>query len=71
MSETSSVSHIEDLERMEHLSTGPEQNTQEAHGPERPPGDSLPPAGQPEALQNGAQHPEDDHPQVEETESLR
>ncbi|XP_048645495.1 pyridoxal-dependent decarboxylase domain-containing protein 1 isoform X8 [Marmota marmota marmota] len=65
VSETSSVSHIEDLERMEHLSTGPEQNTQEmAHGPEQPPGDSVPPASHPEALQNRAQHPEDNHPQM-------
>ncbi|KAM5130568.1 pyridoxal-dependent decarboxylase domain-containing protein 1 isoform 9-T9 [Callospermophilus lateralis] len=65
VSETSSVSHIEDLERMEHLSTGPEQNTQEmAHGPEQPPGDSVPPASHPEALQNRAHHPEDDHPQM-------
>ncbi|XP_047390252.1 pyridoxal-dependent decarboxylase domain-containing protein 1 isoform X3 [Sciurus carolinensis] len=63
VSETSSVSHIEDLEKMEHLSSGPAQNAQETHGPERPPGDSVQPTGQPEALQDGAQRPEDDHPQ--------
>ncbi|XP_047390251.1 pyridoxal-dependent decarboxylase domain-containing protein 1 isoform X2 [Sciurus carolinensis] len=64
VSETSSVSHIEDLEKMEHLSSGPAQNAQETHGPERPPGDSVQPTGQPEALQDGAQRPEDDHPQM-------
>ncbi|EHB15170.1 Pyridoxal-dependent decarboxylase domain-containing protein 1 [Heterocephalus glaber] len=71
MSETSSVSHIEDLEKVEDMSYGPEQSTLEARSPEQPPGAPAPQASQTEALQNRAQHPEDDHPQVEELESLR
>lgn len=72
LSETSSVSHTEDLEKMEHLSAGPEQDAPEANSPERPPGAPTPQeAEQAGALQNGAQRPEDDRPQVEEPESLR
>ncbi|KAM6156153.1 pyridoxal-dependent decarboxylase domain-containing protein 1 [Rhynchocyon petersi] len=63
MSETSSVSHIEDLEKMDQLSNGPEQDTPEVPSPQA--------ANQPEALQEKAQHPKDDCPQVEELESLR
>lgn len=74
LSETSSsVSHIEDLEKMEHLSGGPEQEALEANSPEQHPGAPTPQeAEQTGAFQNTA-HPqvEDDHPQVEEPESLR
>ncbi|ELW67676.1 Pyridoxal-dependent decarboxylase domain-containing protein 1 [Tupaia chinensis] len=71
LSETSSVSHVEDLEKVEHLSSGPEQSTLEASSPEPHPGaPSSQKAAQPEALQR-AQCPEDDRPQVEEPESLR
>ena len=70
MSETSSVSHIEDLEKMEHLSGG--QDASEANSPERHPGAPTPPeAEQTGALQDRAQRLEDDRPQVEEPESLR
>ncbi|KAK2494750.1 hypothetical protein MC885_001985, partial [Smutsia gigantea] len=70
-SETSSVSHIEDLEKIEHLSSGLEQNALEADSPERHLG--VPPAQETEQmdLQNRAQRPGDDHTQVEELESLR
>ncbi|KAG8513481.1 Pyridoxal-dependent decarboxylase domain-containing protein 1 [Galemys pyrenaicus] len=71
LSETSSVSHVEDLEK-EHLSVGPEQAALEANGPEPHPEAPTPQeAEQTGALPNRAQHPEDDHPQVEELESLR
>lgn len=73
LSETSSVSHIEDLEKMEHLSGGPEQEALEANSPEQHPGAPTPQeAEQTGAFQNTA-HPQvdDDHPQVEEPESLR
>ncbi|XP_033614630.1 pyridoxal-dependent decarboxylase domain-containing protein 1 [Fukomys damarensis] len=71
MSETSSVSHIEDLEKVEDMSSGPEQSTLEAHSPEQPPGAPAPQAGQTGALQNSAQRLEDECPQVQEPESLR
>lgn len=71
MSETSSVSHIEDLEKVEQLSSGLEHSNLEAHCPEQAPRASAPTATQTEALQNKAQHPEDDHPQVEGLERLR
>lgn len=70
LSETSSVSHIEDLEKVEDMSSGPEQSTLEAHSPEQPPGAPAPQASQTETLQNRTQRP-DDHPQVEEPGSLR
>ncbi|TEA31953.1 hypothetical protein DBR06_SOUSAS8310209, partial [Sousa chinensis] len=70
VSETSSVSHIEDLEKIEHLSGG--QDASEANSPERHPGVPTPPeAEQTGALQDRAQRLEDDSPQVEEPESLR
>ncbi|XP_025772453.1 pyridoxal-dependent decarboxylase domain-containing protein 1 [Puma concolor] len=72
LSETSSVSHVEDLEKLEHLSGAPEPDGLEPSGPERHPG--APPPQEAErtgAFQNGAQRPEDDRPQVEEPESLR
>ncbi|XP_057603772.1 pyridoxal-dependent decarboxylase domain-containing protein 1 isoform X2 [Hippopotamus amphibius kiboko] len=65
VSETSSVSHIEDLEKMEHLSGG--QDATGANSPEQHP-EAPTPSG---AEQPGALHPQDDHPQVEEPESLR
>ncbi|KAF3818981.1 hypothetical protein GH733_012398 [Mirounga leonina] len=72
LSETSSVSHIEDLEKMEHLTGGPEQDALETSSPAPHPGAPTPQdTEQTGALQNGAQHPEDDRPQVEELESLR
>ncbi|XP_016831244.1 pyridoxal-dependent decarboxylase domain-containing protein 1 isoform X4 [Cricetulus griseus] len=71
VSETSSVSHIEDLEKVEQLSSGLEHSNLEAHCPEQAPRASAPTATQTEALQNKAQHPEDDHPQVEGLERLR
>ncbi|XP_010607028.1 pyridoxal-dependent decarboxylase domain-containing protein 1 [Fukomys damarensis] len=71
MSETSSVSHIEDLEKVEDMSSGPEQSTLEAHSPDQPPGAPAPQAGQTGALQNSAQRLEDECPQVQEPESLR
>ncbi|KAB1263733.1 Pyridoxal-dependent decarboxylase domain-containing protein 1 [Camelus dromedarius] len=66
VSETSSVSHIEDLEKAEHLPGGPD--APEADSPEQ-----LAPAGaeQPAAAQSRAQRPDDDKPQVEEPLSLR
>ncbi|EPY85132.1 pyridoxal-dependent decarboxylase domain-containing protein 1-like protein [Camelus ferus] len=66
VSETSSLSHIEDLEKAEHLPGGPD--APEADSPEQ-----LAPAGaeQPAAAQSRAQRPDDDKPQVEEPESLR
>uniref|UniRef100_A0A8C9M9F3 Pyridoxal-dependent decarboxylase domain-containing protein 1 n=1 Tax=Panthera tigris altaica TaxID=74533 RepID=A0A8C9M9F3_PANTA len=72
LSETSSVSHVEDLEKLEHLSGVPEPDGLEPGGPEPHPG--APPPQEAErtgAFQNGAQRPEDDRPQVEEPESLR
>lgn len=72
LSETSSVSHIEDLEKMEHLSGGPEQEALGANSPEQHPGALTPQeADQTGAFQNRAQGPEDDCPQVEEPERLR
>ncbi|XP_053411212.1 pyridoxal-dependent decarboxylase domain-containing protein 1 isoform X3 [Nycticebus coucang] len=65
LSETSSVSHIEDLEKAEHLSSGPEHNTLESSRPEGHPGAPTPQkADKTEALQKKAQHPEDDPPQM-------
>lgn len=72
LSETSSVSHIEDLEKPEHVSGAPEPDGLEPTGPEPQPG--TPPPQEAErtgAFQNRAQRPEDDRPQVEEPESLR
>lgn len=70
ISETSSVSHIEDLEKVEQLSGG--QEASEANSPERHPGAPAPlEAEPPGALQDGAQGLQDDRPQVEEPESLR
>jgi hypothetical protein len=71
VSETSSVSHIEDLEKVEQLSSGLEHDNLEAHSPEQPPRATDLTARQTEALQNQAQHQEDDHSQVEELERLR
>lgn len=71
VSETSSVSHIEDLEKVEQLSSGPEHSNLEAHCPEQLPKAPAPTARQTETLQNKAQHPEDDCSQVEELERLR
>ncbi|KAF4015611.1 hypothetical protein G4228_006999 [Cervus hanglu yarkandensis] len=70
ISETSSVSHIEDLEKMEQLSGG--QEASEANSPKRHPGAPAPlEAEPPGAPQDGAQGLQGDHPQVEEPESLR
>uniref|UniRef100_A0A8C2S8P4 Pyridoxal-dependent decarboxylase domain-containing protein 1 n=1 Tax=Capra hircus TaxID=9925 RepID=A0A8C2S8P4_CAPHI len=70
ISETSSVSHIEDLEKVEQLSGG--QEASEANSPERHPGAPAPlEAEPPGALQDGAQGLQHDRPQVEEPESLR
>lgn len=72
LSETSSVSHIEDLEKMEHLSSGQEQEALEANSPEPQPGAPAPQeAEQTGTFQNIARGPEDDRPQVEEPENLR
>lgn len=71
VSETSSVSHIEDLEKVEQLSSGLEHSNPETHCPEQAPSVPAPMARQAEALQNKAQHPEDDRPQVEGLERLR
>ncbi|EPQ11313.1 Pyridoxal-dependent decarboxylase domain-containing protein 1 [Myotis brandtii] len=72
LSETSSVSHIEDLEKMEHLSSGQEQEALEANSPEQHPGAPAPQeAEQTGTFQNRAQGSEDDRPQVEEPENLR
>uniref|UniRef100_A0A8I3N3N1 Pyridoxal-dependent decarboxylase domain-containing protein 1 n=1 Tax=Canis lupus familiaris TaxID=9615 RepID=A0A8I3N3N1_CANLF len=72
LSETSSVSHVEDLEKMEHLSSGPEQDALETTGPEPPPGAPSPQEAEPlGAPQSRVQRPEDDRPQVEDAESLR
>lgn len=72
LSETSSVSHSEDLEKAEQLSGAPEPDTPEPGSPEPPPGPRAPQdAEQTGALRSGAQRPEDDRPQVEEPESLR
>lgn len=68
VSETSSISHVEDLEKVEQLASGPEQSTLEAHGPEQPPGTPRP--QKTEALPARAQCP-GDCTQVEEPESLR
>ncbi|XP_045060311.2 pyridoxal-dependent decarboxylase domain-containing protein 1 isoform X2 [Desmodus rotundus] len=65
LSETSSVSHTEDLEKVEHLSGGPEQQALEANSPEQHPGAPTPQeAKQTGAFQNRVQGPEDDHPQM-------
>lgn len=57
---------------MEHLSEGPEQEALEANSPEQHPGAPTPQeAEQTGSFQNRTQRPEDDHPQVEEPESLR
>ena len=70
ISETSSVSHIEDLEKTEQLSGG--QEASEANSPERHPGaPAAPEAELPGALQDGARGLQGDHPQVEELENLR
>lgn len=71
VSETSSVSHIEDLEKVEQLSSGLEHDSLEAPSPEQPPRAADLEARQTEALPNKAQHQEDDHSQVEEPERLR
>lgn len=63
VSETSSVSHTEDLEKMEQLSGGPEQEASGVPSPQE--------AEQPGIVQDRAQRPEGDHPQVEEPENLR
>nr|XP_030739887.1 pyridoxal-dependent decarboxylase domain-containing protein 1 isoform X3 [Globicephala melas] len=68
VSETSSVSHIEDLEKIEHLSGG--QDALEANSPERHPGVPTPPeAEQTGALQDRAQRLEDDCPQMRKPRS--
>ncbi|XP_067562671.1 pyridoxal-dependent decarboxylase domain-containing protein 1 isoform X4 [Pseudorca crassidens] len=68
VSETSSVSHIEDLEKIEHLSGG--QDASEANSPERHPGVPTPPeAEQTGALQDRAQRLEDDCPQMRKPRS--
>uniref|UniRef100_A0A8C0DAC1 Pyridoxal-dependent decarboxylase domain-containing protein 1 n=1 Tax=Balaenoptera musculus TaxID=9771 RepID=A0A8C0DAC1_BALMU len=68
VSETSSVSHIEDLEKMEHLSGG--QDASEANSPERHPEAPTPPeAEQTGALQDRAQRLEDDRPQMRKPRS--
>ena len=70
ISETSSVGHIEDLEKMEQSSGG--QEASEANSHERHPEAPAPPEAEPPgALQDGAQGLQDDRPQVEEPESLR
>uniref|UniRef100_A0A287AU47 Pyridoxal-dependent decarboxylase domain-containing protein 1 n=1 Tax=Sus scrofa TaxID=9823 RepID=A0A287AU47_PIG len=69
VSETSSVSHVDDLEKMEHLSGG--QDAPEADSPEQHPGPPAAEAEQPRALQDGAQRPDDGRPQVEDPENLR
>ncbi|XP_045141994.1 pyridoxal-dependent decarboxylase domain-containing protein 1 [Echinops telfairi] len=72
VSETSSVSHIEDLEKMEHLSAGPEQDTSDAQHPAQHPRIPSPQeADQTEALQENAKHPRNDFSQVEAAENLR
>lgn len=71
VSETSSVSHIEDLEKVEQLPSGLEHDSLEAQCPEQPCRAADPVARQTEALQSEAQHQEDDHSQVEELERLR
>lgn len=63
VSETSSVSHTEDLEKMEQLSGGPEQEASGVPSPQE--------AEPPGTVQDRAQRPEADHPQVEEPENLR
>lgn len=67
VSETSSVSHIEDLEKVEQLPSGLEHDNLEAQCPEQPCRAADPVARQTEALQDE----EDDHSQVEELERLR
>lgn len=73
LSETSSVSHTEDLEKEQPPpGSGPEQEALEAASPEQQPEASLPQeAEQPGTLQNGTEPPEESRPQVEEPESLR
>lgn len=57
---------------MEHLSSGQEQEALEANSPEQHPGPPAPQeAEQTGTLQNRAQGPEDNRPQVEEPENLR
>nr|XP_054098558.1 pyridoxal-dependent decarboxylase domain-containing protein 1 isoform X3 [Callithrix jacchus]XP_054098559.1 pyridoxal-dependent decarboxylase domain-containing protein 1 isoform X3 [Callithrix jacchus] len=69
LSETSSVSHIEDLEKVEHLSGGLEQMTLEASSTEGHSGAPSPRhTDQTEAVKKGALRPEVDHPQVKLTE---
>lgn len=57
------MSHTEDLEKMEQLSGGPEQEASGVPSPQE--------AEQPGTVQDRAQRPEADHPQVEEPENLR
>ncbi|KAK7801393.1 hypothetical protein U0070_001180, partial [Myodes glareolus] len=72
VSETSSVSHIEDLEKVDQLCSGLEHSSpEEAHCPEQVPTAPDPMARQTETLQNKAQHPEGDNPQEEGLERLR
>lgn len=71
VSETSSVSHIEDLEKVDQLCSGLEHSSPEAHCPEQVPTAPDPMARQTETLQNKAQHPEGDNPQEEGLERLR
>lgn len=72
LSETSSVSHIEDLERMEQLAGGPEQEALETHSLAQHPGAPTPQeTEQTGASQSRAQRSEDGGPQVQEPDSLR
>lgn len=57
------MSHTEDLEKMEQLSGGPEQEASGVPSPQE--------AEQTGTIQDRAQRPEGDHPQVEEPENLR
>lgn len=66
VSETSSVSHVEDLEKVDQLSSGLEHDSLEAHGPEQSPRAADLTPGQTEAL-----HQEDDHSPAEELDRLR
>uniref|UniRef100_A0A8D0WLS0 Pyridoxal-dependent decarboxylase domain-containing protein 1 n=1 Tax=Sus scrofa TaxID=9823 RepID=A0A8D0WLS0_PIG len=68
VSETSSVSHVDDLEKMEHLSGG--QDAPEADSPEQHPGPPAAEAEQPRALQDGAQRPDDGRPQADQARLL-
>lgn len=80
MSETSSLSHVEDLEKEQLPSgSGSEQDTPDATGPEQPLGAGEHPMGasppqeaeQTKILQDRTQLSAEDPPQVEEPESLR